>query len=363
MPPTLPTPVSTATQRRALGASALAGVVALIWIARPVGSGLLLGGLLAFSLQPLYERLRQRRGPVFAAAVCTLGSTGAIAVTAALLGYLFISRGLAAASVVPEALARGGPIRAFVDRAGAGLAPLGVSAGDVAERVRSAAGDLGSMAAGFAADVLGLTTHLLLTLFFMSITTHFVLRRWDQLIVQAEVILPLAPRHTRTVFAELREIGRHVFIGTFATGVAQGVFATVGYWMFGVPHWALFGILTALASLVPAVGTMLVWAPIGAYLMLTGHPVLGVLELAWGLAIVIGVSDYVLRPRLVGGSGEGSVPALLTFVALFGGVEVFGLIGFILGPMLVTLTLALVRTYYEEMAQGAASPSVPPRDG
>ena len=66
------------------------------------------------------------------------------------------------------------------------------------------------------------------------------------------------------------------------------------------------------------------------------------------------VSDYVIRPRLVG--GEQSTPAVLTFVALFGGVEVFGLIGLILGPILMTLSLAVIRTYYEELTHAVEEP-------
>jgi predicted PurR-regulated permease PerM len=94
------------------------------------------------------------------------------------------------------------------------------------------------------------------------------------------------------------------------------------------------------------VGTALVWVPAGIFLIATGHAAGGMMELVYGAVVVVGVSDYILRPWLVGGHGE--MPALLTFASLFGGVEVFGLVGLILGPLLMSIALALLRIYARE---------------
>ena len=122
--------------------------------------------------------------------------------------------------------------------------------------------------------------------------------------------------------------------------------AALGYWISGLPEPAFFGALTAVASLLPAVGTMLVWMPAGFFLIGTGHVGSGIFELVYAGAMVVGFTDYVLRPRLVGGHGE--MPALVTFVSLFGGVEVFGFIGLILGPLLMSIAIALLRIYADE---------------
>jgi predicted PurR-regulated permease PerM len=83
-------------------------------------------------------------------------------------------------------------------------------------------------------------------------------------------------------------------------------------------------------------------------LIVSGHVAVGVFELVWG-ALVVGVlSDYVIRPKLVGSHGH--VPTLLTFIALFGGVEVFGLLGLIVGPVVAAVALALLRTYDRELS-------------
>jgi predicted PurR-regulated permease PerM len=219
----------------------------------------------------------------------------------------------------------------------------------VITKLRDAAASLASRAASIAGALANAVAGGLLTLFFMIMTTTFILRHWSLISSRAEDMLPLARRHTHALFEEFRRVGRTALLGTVVTGVAQGVLAAFGYWISGVPEAAFFGALTAVASLLPAVGTMLVWMPAGIFLIGTGHPGSGILELVYSAAIVIGFSDYILRPRLVGGHGE--MPALLTFVSLFGGVEVFGLIGLILGPLLMSIAVALLRIYAKETSE------------
>jgi predicted PurR-regulated permease PerM len=95
-----------------------------------------------------------------------------------------------------------------------------------------------------------------------------------------------------------------------------------------------------------------VWVPAGIFLLGTGHVGMGVLELCWGGLVVVGVSDYVIRPRLVG--GHGTMPALLTFAALFGGVEVFGLEGLIVGPLIMSVSFAVLRIFAQDAEERRA---------
>jgi predicted PurR-regulated permease PerM len=177
-------------------------------------------------------------------------------------------------------------------------------------------------------------------------TMHFMLRNWEAVSVRAQETFPLRPDYTRSLFAEFRRVGRTTLMGTVVTGLAQGILATIGYWLAGVPEPIFFGVATAVASLVPAVGTMLIWVPAGVVLIVIGEVGRGAFELIWGGLLVVALSDYVIRPRLVGGEGE--VPSLVTFSALFGGVEVFGLKGLIVGPVVMSLAIAILRLYATE---------------
>jgi predicted PurR-regulated permease PerM len=107
-----------------------------------------------------------------------------------------------------------------------------------------------------------------------------------------------------------------------------------------------FGAATALASFVPVVGVLLVIVPTSIGLAVSGHVVSAIIALGWGLVLVVGVSDYVIRPRLV--RGEAKVPSIVTLAALLGGVEVLGLQGLLVGPVLMALAIAVLQLYAAE---------------
>jgi predicted PurR-regulated permease PerM len=339
---------STPSQRRALGVFALAAVSALIALAAPVSSGLFLGTLLAFTLLGAYERfLTRSRRPALTAVLFALGS--GLAMLGGLFGILYfvVIRGAAAAQRLSEGFEPEGTLRKLTLRVEQLTASLPFGPIDLTSRIRAGAAEAASRLAHWITAIAGATLGGCLTLFFTVMTTFFVLRHWAELSARAERMLPLNPKHTRVVMSEFQKVGKEVFIGTMLTGLAQGLLAGIGYGIAGVPEAALLATVTAICSLVPAVGTLLVWVPVGIGLIAAGHPVSGVFELLWGMVVVVGLSDYVIRPSLVGGHGH--VPTLLTFISLFGGVEVFGLLGLIVGPVIASVALALLRTYDREI--------------
>ncbi|HEY2515623.1 MAG TPA: AI-2E family transporter [Polyangiaceae bacterium] len=338
-------------ERRAFGVLALAAVAFLVRLAMPVGVGLFLGALLAFTLEPLYARLRRRKfraGP--SALLCALGATVAIAATVAGISTLLVTRGLALIDSIRSMTAPGGALRGLVDGVSRRLTTLHVDVPSLAQRLENEVLSLGSRVAGIAADVAGFTFDGLLTLFFMTMAAYFVLRHWTSIVARAEAMLPFERRHTHALLDQFRTTGRQVLLGTVVTGLVQGLFAAFGYWITGTPEPAFFGALTAVASLIPGVGTLLVWGTIGAAMMATGHLGAGLAELIYGAVVVGIVSDYVVRPALVG--HEKGVPAIVVFVALFGGVEVFGVIGLVLGPVIATMSMAVLRAYADEVGGG-----------
>jgi predicted PurR-regulated permease PerM len=123
----------------------------------------------------------------------------------------------------------------------------------------------------------------------------------------------------------------------------QGALGGLGYAIGHLPEAPLLGALTAVSSLVPVVGVMLVWVPAGLIPLAFGHTAKGVFQLAWGLLLTTLFCDYVVRPKLVG-SGEGG-STWLTFIGLFGGIKLFGFIGLLLGPLIVGMSVASLRVY------------------
>jgi predicted PurR-regulated permease PerM len=330
-------------ERRALGWAALAAVAAIAWIVMPVGVGILLGTLLAFALQPVFERLKPRIGVRWAALTVVIATILTLAGTIGGLAWLLVSKGTLLTQGWIASLGPGGPGGAVITTVGRLTSRLGVPSADLAARARALAESTAAGAATIAEVIVAATASSALALLFAMLSMHFILRNWQAVALGLQEAFPLRPDYTAGLLAEFRSVGRSTLLGTIGTGVAQGLLATFGFWIAGVPEPLFFGAATAVASLVPGIGSTLVWLPAGIVLVLVGHPVRGALELVWGAVVVGVISDYVIRPRLVGGGGH--LPSLLTFAALLGGVQVFGLKGLIVGPVLMSLAIAVLRLY------------------
>lgn len=345
---------STPSQRRALAIFAVVSLAALIRLALPVASGLFFGMLIAFSLLRFYEQLSARlRRPGLAALLLALGSGLIMLGALGALLYFLVARGIVAANDLVTSFGPDGSGRKMLARLDEMTrAPSAFGALDLAGRVRELANGAASRLTEWAAALAGATFGALLTLFFAVMTTFVVLRHWTQIAAGAERTLPLHPLHTRVVLTEFQKVGKEVFVGTILTGVVQGILGAISYAIAGAPEAALLGGLTAVSSLIPLIGTLLVWGPVGVVLLITGHVAGGLFVLIWGAVLVGLACEYVVRPRLVGGKSH--VPTLLTFISLFGGVQVFGLVGLVVGPVIASVALAILRTYDKEVcAEGA----------
>jgi predicted PurR-regulated permease PerM len=153
-------------------------------------------------------------------------------------------------------------------------------------------------------------------------------------------VSPLSADQTDALVAEFRTVAVSLFRGSLLVALFHGVSAAVGYAIFGVPRVLLFGVLTAIASIVPLVGTGLVWLPLAIELALT-HQLGRAIGLSIWCAAVVGFSDQLLRPIV--SKGQMALPRLLVFLTVFGGLQTFGLKGFLLGPLLGSLAVTALR--------------------
>jgi predicted PurR-regulated permease PerM len=335
---------SAAVEARALGTLAVLATLAVLWLTLPVGVGVLVGMLLAFTLYHSYRALVRRTRHRTAAALGITAITTVVAAGAvASLLYLLVLQGVTIVRGLPESFAPGGRAATMVERVARPLSVLKLEPADIADKLRDALGGLATSLAGWAASLAGFVLNAVLALFFMAITMFFILRHWTALARRAEDLMPLNPAHTRRLLRELRRLGRQVVIGNIGTGIVQGAIAGVGYAVARIPAAAFLGAITAVAALVPAFGTMLVWVPAGLLLLFAGRVAAGVFVFLWGSLAVVGFCDSVLRPKLVGRGEHSSM--WLTFVALFGGIKLFGFVGFLLGPLIVGMAVAALRLY------------------
>jgi len=335
---------ATSGEYRGLGVLAVVAALVFLSIAIPVGTGVFLGMLVAFTIYPVHVALRRRTGrsnlsAFICAALAWAGLTGGVGG----VFYLLIDQGIALARQLPTALAPDGALDRTANTVSEKLSAFGVHSEVLDHHLHHAAEEAASYAAGFARMAMSWTLSLTVTLFFTTVTVFCVLSRWARLAHWAEALLPLRPIHTQQLLLELRHLGREIMLGTVVVGLIQGALGAVAYAALGVPMPWFFGAMTAVASTLPVFGTMLVWAPLGAYLIATGHTGAGVAELLWGFFVVVTLSDGFLRPAVVGRhSNLGFLPAL---IGIFGGIELFGFVGLLLGPTLVGVAIAVLRLY------------------
>jgi len=185
----------------------------------------------------------------------------------------------------------------------------------------------------------------------------FFLRDGDRLLHWMRDLIPLGQEQTEELFSKIRDVVRATVLGGFAVALAQGTIGGTLFWLLGVPTPLLWGLMMGTLSLVPPLGAWLVWIPAGGILLWQGHLAKGIILLAGG-ALGISVVDNVLRPIIIGQRTQ--LPTLLIFFSLLGGLQFFGPVGLIVGPVLVALLIGILeftRTRVKRQSKSIEPPS------
>jgi predicted PurR-regulated permease PerM len=169
--------------------------------------------------------------------------------------------------------------------------------------------------------------------------TLFFLFRDGRTIQQSALnVLPLSADQARRLRTGVSSTIVASMYGGLAVGLAQGSLTGVAFWVLGLASPVVWGLVAAMASLIPVLGTGLVWVPAAALLFMGGHWAKALILLIWGAAIVAQI-DAVIRPYIV--SGRANLHNLLIFFALLGGVRAFGIMGIFIGPVVISVTITV----------------------
>jgi predicted PurR-regulated permease PerM len=187
----------------------------------------------------------------------------------------------------------------------------------------------------------------LVALAIMLFLLFFFLRDGDRMLATAVRLIPMTPARRGELVDHVAAVTRAVVFGSLLTALVQGVLVGVGFALVGLPSPVVFGAVAAVASLIPFVGTALVWVPAVGVLFLQGRWVAALLLAVWSVAVVSS-ADNVVRPLFI--SGRAQISTLPVFLGLLGGVTAFGPIGLVVGPVVVALTLTLLRFAEEARA-------------
>lgn len=329
--------------RRAAGALILILGLALLWAMLPYVGGLMAGPVLATIWRPLHDRLtrRVRSGP--AAGIILLLTF----VLIVLPGIWLVTLLLGQAQNAVEALGRS-PLLARLDEVRMGNIRIGPS---ISQAGQSALAWIG----GNALSIIGTATRRVLSLLFAFVGLYYLLvhpgAAW-------RIVAPLVPfSHERTEMLRSRfeAVTWSTVVGTGLNAVVQGILVSFAFAVAGVPNAAFWGTVTAVLSVLPLVGSGLVWGPAAASLFLSGHTAAAIALALWGFLVVANV-DNVLRPLVY--RRYASMHPMVTLVGAVIGVEYFGIVGLVLGPLAIQYFFELIAMYREEYGNQPLAPSV-----
>jgi len=329
---------------------------ALLLIFRPFFAAMCWAAFLAFLLHPLNLRLRRRlHGKNGAAGLLTILTPIVILLPLSALAVEFVAQ----ISVLVQKLQRWAQqldIKTFSDlqqfpliaRANAWLqAHAGISAGQVQSWLISVSQEVlhraASLSGAFFIGALGSLVAFVIMLFllFSFLSDGDVM--WDR----ARRLIPLDEMRKERLFRQLSAVTRAIVLGTTMTALLQGLLLGVGFAIVGLPSPVVFGVLVALVSMLPVGGATFAWVPAMGWLFYDGQWGYGIFMLIWGLMLA-GI-DNVVRPMVI--SGRARISGLAVFVGVLGGVPAFGALGIIVGPVVLSLAIALIEFAEEVIAE------------
>ena len=317
--------------------------------------------ILAVVFYPMHERILQRnhRRPGSSALLSTLLLVLVFAVPSFIIAVLAANEALVAAHYLSRrSFEEGGFASLVMTLAKGPLSYVGrwvdLSKYDLNDMISANTQKVSVWLVGFGASVLGGIARFVIGALITFVVVFFLFRDGAQWAYRAGALLPLSREQVVRLYRNISDTIIANVYGILSVGVAQGTLVGVALRLMGMQSSLLLGLATGFASIIPVVGSALIWVPVVIYLLATGSIAKGVFFLVYCVVIVSSV-DNILRPWIVGGRVELHPLVLLFFI--FGGVEAFGFLGLFLGPVVASVLVALFDILREELKEAKTLPA------
>ena len=332
--------------------------LALAWVLLPFYGAILWALIIALLFAPIYRRLLRRLKPHRNVAA---GLVLLLVLVVVVLPFALMTASLAReASVVYQRIDSGAwnPARylrglfdalpvwvtALLQRAG--VADFDTMQRQVTAALAQASQFIATQAFGIGLDTFAFVASLGVTLYL----AFFLVRDGDELAQLAKTAMPVPAQFKQELLDKFLAVVRATVKGSLLVAGIQGLLGGLAFWFLGVKGALLWALLMAFLSLLPMVGAGLVWLPVALYFFLTGGIWQGLALVAYGV-FVIGLADNLLRPMLVG--KDAGMPDYVVMITTLGGMAVFGINGFIIGPTIAAMFIAV---WHLSIAAPASAP-------
>jgi predicted PurR-regulated permease PerM len=330
------------------GALLLLGYLVFL-ITAPFFVPLAWSAVLGIFFYPVYQWLERRFSPTWAAVLCTLAVTFLLIVPV-LLVMLYAAR---------EAIDASAGIKESLTASGSGSAqeifatlrrhlPESLQNLDIVGALRQGAERIASFLAGSIGSLVKNLFSFLVNLFILLFALFFIFRDSEKIMRAVRHLIPFEKEVREDMLQESRDLIFASVAVALLIAAMQGALGGLTFTITGLPGPAFFGVLIAFCSIIPVVGSSLIWFPAAIWLAASGH---------WGKALVIlaicggvaGIADNIVRPLLL--RNRTRLNDLLLFVSILGGLGAFGLLGLVIGPTVVAAALGVLRVYMNHKEQ------------
>ena len=215
------------------------------------------------------------------------------------------------------------------------------SQGFVIEQLKNAGEALLKQSLG----VMGNVISGIVKVFFVIFTMYYLFRDGDRIVRALPGVLPLTRQQSEDILRRTSQVVSASVYGVIAIAILQGMLGGLAFWILGVPSPILWATVLAFVCMIPIAGSFFVWLPAAIYFFTTGHWTKALLLIIWG-SLVISTVDNLLRPKII--KHKTRLPELFVFFSVLGGMSVFGLLGIVLGPVVLAITLGLLQTFKQQ---------------
>ncbi len=311
----------------------------LCWlIVEPFVQVLLWAGVLAIIANPLYRWFRRKgRGPNLSAMLTTLVVVMAVVIPLSFLALAMVRQAVGAADGLQRSVQRlldpNSEIYQRIDQY-IDLSQLRDKQ-FIADKLKGYTGMIAGRTLGLVGGVFGTVVHVIFVLFAL----YYLLRDSDRILPALRDWLPLRRDEADHVIHRTHEVISASIYGVLVIAAVQGTIGGLTFWALRLGTPLLWGVAMFLMSMVPMVGSAIIWGPAALFLLATGHWIKGIILILVG-TLVIGTIDNFLRPRIVGTRTR--LHELVVLFSVLGGLQVFGILGLVVGPVVVAITMSLI---------------------
>lgn len=195
-------------------------------------------------------------------------------------------------------------------------------------------------------SLIGSITELAIAIFIMFFGMYYGFKEGDKILENFMMLIPFQKKHSDDLKKETNKVLYGVLYGQFLVGIIQGTLGGIGFWIFGVPNPVLWGFVMAFLSFLPVVGTPVVWIPAVLIEFAEGNTATAIGLLLYSGILVMNI-DNLIKPKIIG-DNAGMHPVLV-LIGIFGGVSLFGIIGILIGPVVVSLCVLAIKFFNDEI--------------